>query len=180
VHVKGTRSGTTITATEVNVQQGDETPGGGGDSVSVTGAISGLSGDCPTLQFTVGDKTIITSGSTRFLQTSCGSLADGMTVEVEGAADGSTIFASKVQAEDGMPGGGDDDATLRGALSGLSGQCPSLTFALQGKTVTTSAATVFKKGTCADVANGKSVEAEGILTGSTLAATKVSLEKNGK
>lgn len=179
VHVKGSATGGGVTANEVNVQQGEDTPGGGGgdveDDASVSGSISGKSGACPGLQFQVVDKTVITNGSTQFRGGTCESLANGTMVEVEGSASGSTITAKKVQVEDAPE---QEEVTLTGVLSGLSGQCPALTFTLQGKTVTTTAATEFRKGACEAVAAGMTVEAEGVLTGDTLAAKKVSIEKD--
>ena len=60
----------------------------------------------------------------------------------------------------------------------MTGQCPALTFMLQGKTVKTSASTEFRKGTCDAFRSATNVEAEGVLTGDTLDAKKVSIEKD--
>lgn len=176
VHVKGSKSGSVVTASEVNVQQGQATPGGKRDA-KVEGTVSGLGGTCPNLRFQVDGTGVVTSASTQFKGGTCTSLEDGMTVEVEGSTSDGTITAMKVEVEDAP---GQEGVTLKGTLSGLSGQCPALTFTLQGTTVTTSAATVFKKGTCGDVSAGAAVKAEGVLASGTLAATRVSFEGGPK
>jgi len=68
---------------------------------------------------------------------------------------------------------GASTSELKGTLSGLAGQCPTLTFSVQGVTVTTSSETKFSDVTCAGVKEGMSVEVKGSKTGTTLAATKV-------
>ena len=117
VHVKGTKEASNVTATEVTVQHGEDTPGGG----------NGGNGD------------------------------DG---------------------DDGDDDGGHSETSLSGSPSAMTGQCPSLTFTLQAKTVKTSASTNFHKATCDEFKSATSVEAEGVLTGNTLDAKKVSIEKD--
>jgi hypothetical protein len=56
----------------------------------------------------------------------------------------------------------DEDANeLEGTVSNKSGNCPSLTFTVQGTTVTTDGNTKFNGGQCSQVANGTKVEVEG-------------------
>jgi hypothetical protein len=119
VHVKGSKDGDTITATEVNVQKGEDTPGNGN-----------------------GDDN--------------GGNGNG----------------------NGNGNGDDNEVELSGEPSGMSGSCPTLTFTLEGKTVTTGSNTRFRKGTCEEFKAATKVEAEGTLTGNTVAAKKVSIEKN--
>jgi len=119
VHVKGSKDGETITATEVTVQKGEDTPGNGNGN-----------------------------------------------------------------GDDNGGNGNDDDnehqneVELDGTPSGMSGACPNLTFTLEGKTVTTGGDTQFRKGTCEEFKTAQKVEAEGTLTGNTVAAKKVSIEKD--
>jgi len=180
VHVKGTMSGTAVTASEVTVQQGEDTPGGPdapGPDESVKGAISKLAGSCPDRTFSVGGKRVLVNASTEYLLgSSCGALANGGTVEVEGPSAGSTITARTLKFDDAPGGGGEAEVKVRGAVSARTGTCPVLTFTVQGKNVTTTNATDFRKGTCEQVVNGAQVEAEGLLTGNTIAAKKVQLE----
>ncbi len=62
--------------------------------------MSGLTGTCPSLTFTVQQTTIKTNGSTEFKDGSCASVANGKRVEVEGTrqADG-TIMATEVELD---------------------------------------------------------------------------------
>jgi hypothetical protein len=63
-------------------------------------------------------------------------------------------------------------------ISGLTGSCPSLRFRVDDYTVTTSAETEFKGGTCSDVKNGKEADVRGYKQpGGTLAAVRVELKK---
>jgi hypothetical protein len=61
---------------------------------------------------------------------------------------------------------------LSGTLSGLSGKCPSVSFVVSSKTVTTSGATAFTGNACKDLKNGRSTSVTGAvqLNGTVLAA----------
>jgi hypothetical protein len=61
---------------------------------------------------------------------------------------------------------------LSGTLSGLSGKCPSISFTVGSKAVTTNAATAFTGNACKDVRNGRSTSVTGTiqLNGTVLAA----------
>ena len=116
VHVHGTLSGTTsttITATTIEVQDGMDTPGDGGDKnpnigggdqggtqteTEVSGTVSVRAGTCPALTFTVGSTKVSTSASTKFENTTCSTLANGDKVQVQGTkqTDGS-VSASQVE-----------------------------------------------------------------------------------
>jgi hypothetical protein len=53
---------------------------------------------------------------------------------------------------------------VRGAVAGLSGACPDLTFTVEGRTVVTSAATEFtRRSGCRGVRNGVRVDVKGTL-----------------
>ena len=108
LHVRGTRSGTVVTATEVTVQT--DRPGDPAPPVSTpkpeddhgdverTGTLSGRSGTCPGLTFTVSSTQFVTSALTTFEGTSCSSLADGDRVEVKGSKSSSgRVTATKVE-----------------------------------------------------------------------------------
>ena len=69
-----------------------------GDTVKVSGDVSGLSGTCPNLRFTVRGSTVITSSSTEIRRGPCSDIAPGREVEVEGTRMGDgTIAAQKVE-----------------------------------------------------------------------------------
>jgi len=93
IQVKGTRNGTTVTATEVKV----ESEGGGEDDDNdLRGAISALSGTCPAVSFIVSGVTVTTSAATRFEDGSCSGLRNDARVEVQGTRTGNTLMASEV------------------------------------------------------------------------------------
>jgi hypothetical protein len=62
------------------------------------------------------------------------------------------------------------------AASNVSGTCPNLVFTAEGQRVTTDAATQFEDGSCAEVVNGKFVEADGVLRDGVLYASEVDLD----
>jgi len=166
--------GTTLTATEIKV----ENTGNDKDharQAEVQGAVAGLPTGtlpCPALTFTVGTTTVETNSATTFDDVTCATLANGNIVEVEGVrqTDGS-ILATTVEVQSGPN-------EVEGKVSGLAStaSCPNLTFTVGTTTVTTSSTTVFEGVTCAALANGTRIEAEGTLTGTTLAAAKIELD----
>ena len=66
----------------------------------------------------------------------------------------------------------EDNDELKGAVSGLSGTCPALTFTVKATTVKTNSSTRFDNGLCTRIANGTRVEVKGTRQsdGSLLAA----------
>jgi hypothetical protein len=106
VHVRATKSGSTLTATTVIVQTGNSGPENGnkrdGDEsdddandVHFSGTIAGApTGSCTTsLTLMVGGTKVITSASTKFDNTTCAALVSGDSVKGEGAKqnDGSVL-----------------------------------------------------------------------------------------
>ncbi len=169
--------GRTFTASEIKVEdtgRDNDDDEDDEDRVEVKGAVVGLptSLPCPALTFTIGTTTVKTSSATVFDDVTCATLANGNIVEVEGVrqADGS-ILATKVELESGPN-------EVKGVISGLASTagCPSLTFTVGTTTVTTSSTTVFSGVACTALANGRRVEVEGTLTGTTLAAARVELD----
>jgi Domain of unknown function (DUF5666) len=158
-------------------ESGDHAEGNDVEEESASGPVSGLGGSCPDATFTVDGHSIVTTSTTSFLGGTCGDLKEGVVVEVEGAASGSTITAAKVKFEDE----GDDDSDeqeveLSGTVSGLAGTCPATTFTLAGHTVVTGSATEFSTP-CASVANEMTVEVKGTQVGSgPVQASRVKVE----
>jgi hypothetical protein len=66
----------------------------------VEGVVSGLTGTCPALMFTIGTRVVITSNATRF-DVPCSSLRNGLRIEARGttAANGS-LTATRVEVDD--------------------------------------------------------------------------------
>jgi hypothetical protein len=66
---------------------------------------------------------------------------------------------------------------LEGTVSNKSGTCPTLTFTVQGSTVTTDGNTKFESGQCSQIANGTKVEVEGTRqANNTVLAKNVELD----
>lgn len=124
VHVKGSKSGSTITATRIEVQQsggpgpgngngtGDDNDGndndgnddggnpGAAQEVEFTGTVSGLGGTCPALTFAAAGRSVTTTSSTEF-RTECSAVHNGLNVEVKGTATGNgPVTATRIKAED--------------------------------------------------------------------------------
>jgi hypothetical protein len=123
VHVKGSKSGSTITATRIEVQQsggpgpgngngngggddnddndngGDDNGGGNGAEIEFTGTVAALGGGCPAITFTAGDHSVATTGATRF-DTPCSQIHNGVKVEVKGKSTGNGVKAERIKVED--------------------------------------------------------------------------------
>jgi len=158
VHVKGTLQEGFVLAERINLKDDDEDDA---DEFEVKGAVSGLSGTCPAIAFTLNATAIRATTATEFKDGTCASIANGDHVEVEGTRqpDGSVV-AKKIEIEDDDDGHG-NEWEASGAISGLSGTCPAITFTLAGKTVRATSSTHFKAITCSALANGTKVEVEG-------------------
>lgn len=111
VHVKGTSTGTTVIATEVTLQNANGNPGqGGGDhgdedgndddheEAELEGALSALSGTCPSISFTVSKSPVMTNASTQFRDAACSALKNNDKVEVKGTKQANgVVLASRVE-----------------------------------------------------------------------------------
>ena len=167
VEVRGTREGAVLTATEVRVRSERQ-----GRLDELEGVVSGLSGTCPALTFTVRGSMARTNGATFFKHASCAQIQNGATVEVKGErqADGS-LLAVQVKIENDV-----NEMELKGMVSGLTGTCPSLSFVVNAVTVVTNSSTRFDDH-CSGVQNGRRVEVKGIRQANgELLAQKVETE----
>ena len=100
----------------------------------------------------------------------------GARVEVHGSAVGGLIIATRVSVEDELEHER-EGFELHGTISGLDNSAK--TFVLRGVTVSFAATTLeVRKGTLADLANGKKVEVKGTRStdGTTLVAIRISFE----
>lgn len=66
------------------------------DEFETGGTVSGLTGTCPALTFTLADRTVMTSRGTQF-KDECSRIQNGSRVEVEGRLNGTTITATEVE-----------------------------------------------------------------------------------
>jgi uncharacterized protein DUF5666 len=169
VHVMGSLSGNVMTATRIELQSPQvgtpsPTPTPPEDtSASIQGTLKSMTGTKPALTLMVDTTTVHTSsstdvqrrGDTQTLET----LALGQTLHVVGTrnADGS-INARLIEIVDDAAGGAFE---IQGAVGGLSGTCPSLTFGINGYSISTSGSTSFQGGTCATLKNGLKVTVDG-------------------
>jgi hypothetical protein len=165
VHVKGARSGDTLTATRIMVQQT------GLERVTLAGVASEVAGICPDRTFRFGSTTIAVNASTIFVQGSCGELAGGVSLEVKGLrrTDGSALatmvkFKTLGDDDDEDDGEGNVPVEFSGAISGLGGPCPARTFHVGEREVHTTGATTFLTP-CATLVNGQHVEIKGKQAG---------------
>lgn len=178
VHVRGTPESTIIVASRIELQN----PGGPGpnpqpqpqpDQVKLHGVVSLLGGTCPALTFNVGSQQVVTNGSTRFEHGSCGDLRNGQAVEVEGTRQGDgSILAREIEREED-----EHEAEVEGAISSLSGSCPTLSFLVAGKPVVTNNSTRYDKTSCVELRNGLRVEVKGARQNNgSILATRVKRE----
>jgi hypothetical protein len=187
VRLEFSGQGTSATMTIDRVNQGDRIEIivmlNGSDAslrshvVDTEGNVSGVSGSCPSIMFTVRDRLIRTSASTSFREGSCASIHNGTRVEAKGAlgADGS-IQASIVELGDDN-GDGNRDMELTGTVGGLNGNCPTISFRLGDVTIMTDSATTFDDR-CSAVQNGRRVEVKGVRSpdGGVVRATRVGVD----
>lgn len=121
---------------------------------------------------------IVVTGTPTFTNFPASGIAVGNIVEVKGSFNGTSLAATTVELKTGLQN--DDNLHFEGFV--ISGNDSS--FVVQGNhlnqtlTVTTSATTIFMGGVKADLVVGTKVEVEGVLTGTTIAATKVKFKEN--
>ena len=171
VHVKGTTQNGVLAATSITVQDQQPAPP---ETTNLNGTLAAApTGTCPSVTFTLNGTTVTTSSATQFSGGTCSDLAAGVKVEVNGtqATGSTTVTATSVSME--IP-----ETEISGTLAvAPTGACPSVTFTVNGTTVTTSSSTQFSGGTCTDLVVGAKVEVTGTTSGGTVAATKISIEK---
>ena len=110
IHAHATKNGTTITATSVEVQNehtdvpnpGDDHGHDGNDDneADVKGTVSGAAAGhaCPAFTFSVGTTTVTTNASTKFEDTTCAGVVNGVSVEVKGTKTSATaITATRIE-----------------------------------------------------------------------------------
>jgi len=159
--------------------------------VELKGVIAARTGACPSITFSVGTSTVMTNAATTFDDGACTTLQNGVQVEVEGVRQANGIvLASRVENKTADDDDDDDDedndndddrhggeARLDGAIGGLGGACPAITFSVSGSTVSTSASTRFDNA-CGSLKNGDRVEVRGIRqANNVVAASRVEKKK---
>jgi hypothetical protein len=129
------------------------------NDVEVKGSISSVGGSCPILTFVVNGKTIVTTASTQFKDSTCGSIAAGRRVEVKGTVQANgTILATRVEIEENEV---QAEVELKGSIASIGGGCPNVTLSMNGTSIITSPATQFKNGSCTSLRSGLKIEVKG-------------------
>lgn len=177
VEVKGEQRDDFIYAVRIHINATAPTPDDGQDSsASIHGTLNAISGAKPALVLTVGTTTVRTSSSTEVkrrgdVQT-LDALKVGQSVHVIGVrqSDGS-LDARRIEINDDATGG---EFEIEGSVGGLKGTCPSVQFAVNGFSVTTSGSTVFEGGACSSLKSGDKVTVKGLKQGDgSVSATSV-------
>jgi hypothetical protein len=162
VEVKGQQRDGFVYAERIHVNtDGDDQPQD--ESASIHGKILSIGGAVPTLTLNVGGTTVRTDGGTvvrrRGDVQTLDTLRTDMDVHVVGVrrADGS-LDARMIQINDDEVGG---EFEIEGSIGGLSGSCPSVSFKVNGYSVTTTGTTMFD-APCASLRGGMKVKVNGI------------------
>jgi hypothetical protein len=156
--------------------------------VTITGTLTSISGTSPNLTLMVGTTTVHTTSETE-VQTgengddrvkddqgngnSLSALAVGQSLRVVGKRNTDmSVNAESIDILSGAIG----TVQMSGAISGLTGTCPALTFVINGTTIKTSTGTSFKGSMCSALKNGAKVSVKGTRTTPTgpIMATTVS------
>lgn len=107
VEAHGTKTSTTIVATAVNVetehgleQEPNDDHDDEANEAEVQGTVAGAPAghSCPAFTFAVGSTSVSTNGATRFEDTTCAEVVNGVTVEAKGTRTGpNAIMAIRVE-----------------------------------------------------------------------------------
>jgi hypothetical protein len=141
------------------------------DEAHLRGTITALS---TANSFAVNGLPVDASGAS-FPDGSAG-VALGAQVEVEGKVANGVLVASKVELDDEGHAGERHGNELYGAISDL--DAAGRSFSLRGVRVSYDASTAFRKGSAADLANGRQVEVKGMPSAdrTSLRASRIAFE----
>lgn len=176
VEVKGQQRDGYVYAIRIHVNDNGAGDGTQDTSASIAGTLTAMSGTKPALVLTVAATTVRTTSGTEVkrrgdVQT-LDALQIGQTLHVIGTrqSDGS-LTARQIDITDDAPGG---EFEIEGAMGGLSGTCPVLSFGVNGFQVRTTAATTFEDGACSTLKSGTKVQVRGTRGGDGIVtATRV-------
>ena len=162
VEVKGDQRNDFVFASAIHINGGTDT-GGSDQSASIQGTLKTISGSTPALTLLVDTTTVKTTSGTvvrrRGDVQTLDTLKIGQTVHVVGdrQSDGS-IVARTIDIDDDPAG---NEVEIEGALGGLKGSCPSVSFGINGYQITTSGSTTFAGTTCSSLRSGDHVTVNG-------------------
>ena len=176
VEVEGRLLAGTLRAETITV---DAEKTGQSESSSIEGILDWVVGKAPDLVLLVDSVSVMTSTSTRVTRRgqtqTLASLVVGQRVHVVGdRSPVGTLDARKIQIKDDAEGG---LVGLEGKVSGLRGECPAVTFVINGVKVVTDDLTRFDGSVCAALRNGQRVTVSGLVQADgTVAALTVDAE----
>lgn len=175
VEVKGQQRDGYIYAERIHVNVDDGTDSGTGqdDSASIQGVVTSITGTKPLLTLMVGATIVRTSASTdvqrRGDMQTLDTLKMGQTLHVVGVRQSNgSIDARHIFIDDDATGG---EFEIEGSVGGLKGTCPTVSFGVNGFSITTNTATVFEGSACSALKSGDKVTINGLkqADGSVLA-----------
>jgi Domain of unknown function (DUF5666) len=102
VEVRGPRDGTTVTASEIKVEEDGEDDDDDDDDheAELKGTVSGLTTGCPGITFTIRGTKVTADNGTVYRGTSCNSIKNDLRVEVEGIRQSDGVLARKISIDD--------------------------------------------------------------------------------
>jgi hypothetical protein len=144
VHVEGVAFGSDLRASLIRIQNTTTWV-----PVEINGAIDSLSGTAALFEFKVGSRLVKGDTLTTFFGNAAQSfstLKNGVRVEVKGQQRDGYVYAERLHVNDADAAGDDEDggqesASISGALTAIAGTKPALTLTVAGTTVRTSATT---------------------------------------
>jgi hypothetical protein len=176
VEVKGEQRNGFVFANSIHINDAGTDDNNQDQSASIEGTLKNIAGSKPTLTLTVDTTTVTTTGSTvvkrRGDVQTLDNLKVGQTIHVIGTRQSdSSIVAREIDIDDDATGG---EFEIEGALGGLAGTCPSVSFVVNGYSITTSSSTTFDGGSCASLKSGTNVDVKGTKQADgSIAATSV-------
>lgn len=138
--------------------------------IELSGAVTGYVG--ATSAFRVRDTSVKVTSQTTYVRGDVSNLGDGALVKVDGAVVNGTVEATTLEF---LPPSAGIARVLFGTVSGLADITGGKRFALAPLplSVETTSATTFKKGTAADLNNGRSVKVDGSYDGLRFLASEI-------
>ena len=161
VAIDGTLANGVLSATTVQFLPGNPVP----PTIAVTGTISGF---VSIASFTVAGVPVTASSAT-FSNGGPGDLANGRTVTVSGTVQNGVLVAQTVSLAQPPP------MTTLEVEGTISSFVSIASFVVSGQTVNASQAKI-SNGSTSDLANGRKVQATGVLQNGVLVATSVQIE----
>ncbi len=134
------------------------------------GTVGDLTGTCPRLTFTLGNKTVRTNAETVFMGGACADIKNTIRAGAKGAVQPDlSILASYVRFAAGAPSPQPTPkprpqptpTTIQGPVGAKSGTCPNLSMKVGTQDVVTNSSTRFQGRACADLQNGDMVGVAG-------------------